>query len=315
MEIQFGADTSHHVSTTDHPLDHKTLYSRLKAIKPDEEPFYITKICQGTTVYPEWYDLCQKAKDAGFLYIGGFGFFTTTDNPDAQFDTYYKQFQRFPFNIQPSLDCENWSGMPKPGAGYADKVWCWFEKLKATTGVPGILYTNQSYIISYFQDPKFSQLFLWLSQPPSNTNYQYLIGMPTPVLPWLFVSIHQLSYNNFMGRWFGVAPGVNNHIDLDRAFFLPTMTTPNPPPTPPPDPDPEPEVRKAVVIVDAVNVRTAPNTSASIIGHVSNGETIIVIASSSSPTAPTEWVQHESTGVLGWSCHHTTQNRYMMDVE
>jgi len=304
--VHIGFDTSHWV----YPLDWQVLYKKAKIIFPDTEPFVIAKVSEGTTPHNDGITAILGAKAAGFKNYGGFHFFSTGIDPIPQANTFLKQFDKVEFTIRPALDLEKASYDPTPSSSYPSDVMEWYYKVDTITGVPSIHYTNLDYINRYFINPDFSLHPLWLSQPPTTQNYKYLLGAPTIPLPWIVVAIHQESFFNFMGAWFGVKQGANNHIDINKAYWLPRLDDDYVPPIPPPEPPPPTQTRYSQVIVDTLNIRSGIGTSYPSVGFLHYGDVIEVLQSSSSPTAPVEWVKHSK----GWSCHHTAGMAYMKDL-
>ena len=302
--IRYGVDTSH----WNYPLDWKKLFNRLLVINSGVPGFVIMKVSQGISAYDDGIREAYKARNAGFEDIGAYHYFSLINSPASQAERFLKQDDGFNYTIRHSLDLERTAG-ESPSSKYPNDVYEWYRIVDAHLGAPGMFYSSLSWINTYFKDWYWQSHSLWLSQPPSTANYQYLLGAPNVPLPFLTVRVWQRSFYNFIADWMGSEGGY--HLDLDVTEDLPMRdgTVPEPPTDPPPDPPP-PETRQARCIMNSLNIRTGPGTQYPSTGKYLSYGMVVDVLASSVPELGSEWIKHTD----GWSCHHTSTYVYMEDL-
>jgi lysozyme len=307
-ERTLGTDTSHWSGS----INFDTMYNA-------GAKFWITKATDAYKDKPIQYEdskfmeFSKGAFDHGKLLTGCYHWLQASIDPVIAADYYLERYNRFFFDFPPILDFEEvYTIQTGKFSDYAWRAQMWLDHVEKKTGRKPIIYTAKWYM-DYFKSEYVSWMVnypLWVADYTwySSNILKNPYYMPKP---WSKQTMWQFSADgNGRGREFGVNAG---DICLDwyegslndlYVFIGAEIIPPDePPPVTPPI---NGVILPKLKVIRNVNVRSQPNTSASVLGvHVPN-DTVNVLEIKPINTISV-WVRDE----IGWSAVVHYGIRYM----
>jgi GH25 family lysozyme M1 (1,4-beta-N-acetylmuramidase) len=298
-----GTDTSHWSGS----INFDTMYNA-------GAKFWITKATDAYKTTPFQYEdskfmeFSTAAFQHGKILAGCYHWLQLSIDPKVAADYYLERYNRFFFDFPPILDFEERYVIDTGKfSDYAWRAQMWLEHVELKTGRKPIIYTAKWYT-DYFK----SEYISWMSKYPlwvadytwtSNT-LGYPTRMPTP---WTKQKMWQFSADgNNRGAEFGIA-GDDICLDwydgsYDNLLSFLGISIPEPPPV-----IPSPElILPSLKVIKNVNIRSQPNTSASVLGYHVAGDMLDVLEVKPI-SAVSVWVRDER----GWSAIVHYGVRYM----
>lgn len=186
------------------------MYSMLKQIWPQEEPFVIWKLSEGIYADPTGVLNALNSKDAGFQFIGGYHFWATNVGWKLQAERYLKEWDKIALQVAPELDLEGAAGYPLPNSRYQDELLLWIDFVEPRTGVETTIYSNRDWITRFVNRTVFRTKPLHIAA--------WNVNAPTIPKPWLPGTWAIWQTGVFDASGMGVS---SKTIDMNVAQYLP----------------------------------------------------------------------------------------------
>ena len=203
------------------------------------------------------------------LAIGFYHFMSEKTNPSQQAQDFYNSIRNKEYNCLPVLDAET-NKQGRNSKEYTDRIIEFLTEFKRLSEYDCILYACTSFIKSFYDD-RLSHNFIWEANYGSNNGVIHAISSYPPLGTRVG---HQYTDK-------GYCPGTESKY-CDLNVFEKTILINNIKPVEPPKEVVSPGVitkeyeqhGKATILVNKLNVRTAPSLNAAVVATYTKGEVI-----------------------------------------
>lgn len=161
--------------------------------------FVIVKSTEGTTIQDKYYEQRLAEAKAHGVYFGAYHFLTNMSPVETQIDNFIANTHLEPGDLPPILDIELPNNvMRKNGKQVIADARKWLKAMEEHYGVKPILYTYNSFYLSYLKDQGFDDYELWIAR--------YGVKQLPDINHWI---IWQFTEN-------GDIQGINRTVDINR---------------------------------------------------------------------------------------------------